>query len=133
MRVLSSQFLPGTASLRLNEVERLPHWWDDASVVPPSALAAVTFGGRPNSLVAPPRAMSMASLGPAETGSVDDLAALPQLAGKKHPGGLRRSVSAPVDFVETATVVTIASSGTTPRDDPPPECAGGLVRRLSRM
>ena len=135
MRVLSSQFLHGTASLRLNEVERLPHWWDDASVVPPSALAAVTFGGRPNSLVAPPRAMSMASLGPAETGSVDDLAALPQLAGKK-PGGLRRSVSAPSvpsDLFEVATVVTIASSGTTPREEAPPECAGGLVRRLSRM
>ena len=123
-----SKFLHGTASLRVHEVDRLPHWWDDASVVPPSALAAVTTGG-----TAPRRALSMASLGPAETGSVDDLAALPQLAGKKHPGGLRRSVSAPVDFVETATVVTIASSGTTPRDDPPPECAGGLVRRLSRM
>ena len=116
-----SKFLHGTASLRVNAVERLPHWWDDPSVVPSSALAAVTQGA------GPPRAASMASLGAAETGSVDDLAALPHMAGKKElRSGLKRSMSAPPGC--DAAVVAIAPSGDTPRGD----TRGGLVRRLSR-
>jgi uncharacterized membrane protein YidH (DUF202 family) len=101
----------GSAALRPTEVPKLPHWWDDAAVastpVPDASAAAsvaVTLASGARS-IGQARAYSQCSIGIAENGSEDDLAALRQQP--KRVGLLPRSMSAPTS-VTLETVVTMS-------------------------
>ncbi len=97
--------------MRPTEVPKLPHWWDDAAVastpVPDASAAAsvaVTLASGTRS-IGQARAYSQCSIGIAENGSEDDLAALRQQP--KRAGLLPRSMSAPTS-VTLETVVTMS-------------------------
>ena len=89
----------------------MPHWWDDAAVVggllTSSAVVADATaymnGGAPHQ---PTRALSQCSMGVAENGSEDDLAALrrPPTAPFKRAGSLTRSMSAPPSSSLSASI-----------------------------
>ena len=116
-----SKFLHGTAALRPHQVNKVPHWWDDDSVVPTAAAP----GAPP-----PVRVLSQISMGIAENGSVDDLAALPSRFGAKSfpkKGALPRSLSAPTAMrLEEDTVIAVVQS---PREEQAEPAAGGCLTR----
>jgi uncharacterized membrane protein YidH (DUF202 family) len=101
-------------------VQKLPHWWDDAAVVsePAAAKADAAMDDGTETLLlsrAPsrgallgPRAMSQCSIGIAENGSEDDLAALRrQPPPPKRTGQLARSMSAPTPSTAAPALETV--------------------------
>jgi uncharacterized membrane protein YidH (DUF202 family) len=103
----------GTAALRPTEVQKLPHWWDDAAVVgePAAAKADEAPLSRAPSLGAllGPRAMSQCSIGIAENGSEEDLPAMRRHSPPvpKRTGQLARSMSAPPPSTAAAALETV--------------------------
>ncbi len=93
----------------------MPHWWDDAAVASTEAAAAAATAadsaaaatGGARSSTGPVRAFSQCSMGIAENGSVDDLAAMRTPAQQPRTGPLPRSMSAPPSAtLETVVTVT---------------------------